>query len=212
MDWYEPLLWWWAQLQWPTEEKEDDKGITWIELYVSFVHSTRVEMTEPRRGAAQNTLWAQAARFADASRRLGRIHKKMPWPGRVIKECRALSGFGCARAAGLDIRPKVPSHQQMERQIATWLDDKIKQGTNLSKGNGLWRWAGKYSHRGVQHRWQETKQRLKKANPRKRLTRKQPERQRQEPRRRLRWKQPAGERRQQQIQTCTVHLDGELEN
>ena len=146
-----------------------------MELYVSSVLSTKVEMTDPRKSAEQNTLWVQAGRFADASRRLGQLHGKTPWPCRVIRDGASLSAYGCARAAGLSCRPWMPNHEQAELQIAKWLDAKIKMGINLSKGHGLWRWNDKFSFRGTVVQWCLATQKLARTGPRRRIRGKQPD-------------------------------------
>ena len=149
--WIEPLRWFWGQLQWPTEQGPDDRGITWIELACSFERTTRVLLRTDGAAGAPNSMLRRAMWMSDASRRLARADGCGFWEGRLIQKCQALVPFGVLPTAGFSNRPMMPSAIDVGRQLATIVEDHTgagRQGSpwHSTEYRGAWppaRWKGR---------------------------------------------------------------------
>ena len=98
----EPLRWYWRQISWPNQEKEHDRGISWLEMGLDFVAATGTNLSKGHRNNI--TFWS--AVFARLSRSLF-SENKVYFP---FKEARSSSlgafGFGDGQM-GFRTRPRL---------------------------------------------------------------------------------------------------------
>jgi hypothetical protein len=93
-----PLFWYWQSLKW----NNDERGASWLELYLDFAAATGVRVA--RRGQGKWTLPLAARCFCEASREVAKTCNVSLWMGEE-GQVASLSPFGFARVAGLCVRP-----------------------------------------------------------------------------------------------------------
>lgn len=107
---FDPLLWYWRQLEWPSMPRATNPSetVTWLELAIDFQASTHVELGRPGGPCTELTAGKRAIFFASASRKLAVICKDTlapvaPFPNNLA---RGLTALGLPPAGGFPMRPK----------------------------------------------------------------------------------------------------------